>query len=124
MATRRDRLDQFLRGLIKEARDEIEDYEGMLESGCKRKSSKRTGKSSKPCCTKNEVIEVFTILLTDNETLTPDELEGLAKDKLQGDLGKSLSGFAMRQREALSDPRFVMTQDGDYRLQSIDQVRE
>ena len=55
-------------------------------------------------------------MLTDNGMLSRSELEELAKDKLSNELGKSLSGFAMRFKEALADPQFLETSQGVYQL--------
>ena len=76
----------------------------------------KKAKSTKPCCTKQEVVGVVERLLSDNETLTVAEIDGLAKDKFSREQNKSLSGFAMRLKEALADPRFTEFVPGQYRL--------
>ena len=76
----------------------------------------RAPKRGKPCTTKAEVIQILSQLLQDNHSLAPEDLEGLAKDRLSRELGKSLSGFSLRWKQALRDPRFVLRSDGQYEL--------
>jgi len=79
-------------------------------------ASSKQSKSSKPCCNKQEVIAILDGLLRDNGSLTKSELESLAKDKLSNDLNKSLSGFAMRLKEALAETQFREISPGTYEL--------
>lgn len=76
----------------------------------------RSSKRSKPCAKKAEVLQIMTELLQDNGELSIDDLAGLAKDRLSNEMGRSLSGFSLRQKEALTDPRFVLGHDGRYGL--------
>lgn len=85
----------------KEASEELERIDAALAALRAGSGKSRTSRSTKPCCTKREVVDVVMQLLRDNGVLSRDELEGLAKDKLANDLGKSLSGFAMRLKEPL-----------------------
>jgi len=70
----------------------------------------------KPCCTKDEVVGIVAGLLNDNGLLSRTELEELAKEKLRRELGKNLSGFAMRFKESLKEPQFKEVAEGQYRL--------
>lgn len=70
------------------------------------KKASRPPQARKPCCTKDDVITIVAGLLRDNGQLTLDELEGLAKGKIKDERQMSLSGFAMRFKEALADSRF------------------
>lgn len=101
------------RGQLAERLTQVDAALTELGESVKRPKPARAGK---PCCTKSEVLEVLTGLLRDNGPLSPDELEGLAKHKVTNDLGKSLSGFAMRFREALTDALIVDAGSGKLRL--------
>lgn len=70
----------------------------------------------KPCCTKDEVVGIVAGLLNDNGLLSRTELEELAKEKLSRELGKNLSGFAMRFKETLKEPQFKEVTEGQYSL--------
>ncbi len=82
----------------------------------KKPASNRSSRATKACCTKKEVIAIFTGLLRDNEELSVSELEELAKDQIVNERQKSLSGFAMRMKEALADSLFTEYAPGKYRL--------
>ena len=97
--------------------DAIDDKRNRLNAaiealGSGRKKAKST-RRTKPCATKAEVVQIVMDLLKDNGSLSMEDLDGLAKDRLSRDLGKSLSGFGLRFREALADPRFIVDADGD-----------
>ena len=79
----------------------------------------RSTRSRKPCCNKDEVISILRELLRDNGSLSKSELEELAKDKLSNQFGKSLSGFAMRFKEALSNAEFTEVTPGVYQLAPV-----
>ncbi len=81
-----------------------------------KKTSPTGPRVGKPCCTKKEVIAILSVLLRDNGALTRVELGDLAKDKLIHEHHKSLSGFAMRFKEALADAQFHETSPGTYEL--------
>ena len=117
MATRMERLREFVTTLAEEAREELAIYEHILQGSGAAKSTKRT-RASKPCCTKEEVIQVLVGLLRDNGALSRDELEELAKHKLSRERGRNLSGFAMRFREALGDGPFHEARDNVFELRS------
>lgn len=87
--------------------------------GLGRKKAKST-RRSKPCATKVEVVQILVDLLKDNCSLSTEDLDGLAKDRVSRDLGKSLSGFGLRFKEALADPRFIVDADGECVLAPID----
>ncbi|MEM6484907.1 MAG: hypothetical protein AAF662_07990 [Pseudomonadota bacterium] len=63
--------------------------------------------------------EIVAKILCDNPVLTREEIETFAKDKASSELGKSLSGFAMRLKEALTDSLFAEFQLGRYRLTQL-----
>lgn len=115
MATRMERLREYVTTLRDEALEEVAYYEALLEQPKASKPARRP-KSGKSCCTKKEVIEVLEGLLRDNGALSKAELEDLAKDKLGNELGKNLSGFAMRMKEALAGSRFMEVESGKYAL--------
>lgn len=107
-----ERLQGELQAVDEKRRRLTAAIEALSTGGKKFRSSKRT----KPCSTKAEVIQILSQLLSDNGSLALDDLEGLAKDRLANELGKSLSGFGLRMKEALSDSRFVRRSDGHYGL--------
>ena len=115
MSTRRERLIAFIGAIIDETREELAFYEEIGERiGSKKRISR--AKTSKACCTKSEVTSVVAGLLSDKGMLSRAELEELAKDKLSNQLGKSLSGFAMRFKEALGDAQFIEITPGTFQL--------
>ena len=59
MSTRRERLKIFIGELIDETREELAFYEEIGERIGSKKRASRV-KTSKPCCTKSEVISVVT----------------------------------------------------------------
>ena len=95
---------------------QLERIDSAIASLDGKPSRAKSSRSSKPCCTKQEVIEIIEGLLRDNGQLTVTELEGLAKEKLSNELNKSLSGFAMRFKEAIREPKFVSNDSETYRL--------
>ncbi len=105
-----------LRRLRRNLAEQIERIDAALAQLGEGAPKTRTGRSAKPCCTKSEVITLLTGLLRDNRALSRSDLEELAKEKITGDLGKSLSGYAMRLKEALAEPRFTEFAPGQYRL--------
>ena len=102
-----------VRGQLAVELERVDNALAALGSGEARPKQARV---TRPCCTKNEVTEIVAKLLDDNPVLTREEIEALAKDKASNDLGKSLSGFAMRLKEALTDPRFDEFEPNKYRL--------
>lgn len=109
-----DGLRQVRTQLIKQL-DRVDAALAALGEGV---SASKQPRSKKPCCTRSEVVEIIAGLLADNGALTKTEIEDLAEEKIKVDLGKSLSGFAMRLAEALVDPRFMEVAPGQYRLTS------
>lgn len=95
---------------------QLEQIDASLAALGEGTTQKRSARSRKPCCTKDEVIEILAALLRDNGSLTRNELEELAKDEVSTVRQKSLSGFAMRLQEALADPQFQEVAPGEYRL--------
>lgn len=65
-------------------------------------------KRGRPCAKKAEVLEIVTKLVRENGVVPVDDLEGLAKETVSSELGRSLSGFGLRFRESLADPRFAV----------------
>ncbi len=112
MTNQVQRAVEGLLGVKKTLEEELKRVDKALEA-LSGGSPKRAGKK---CCTKREVIEVVVGLLRDNVQLTFDEIEGLAKDKIANERSKSLSGFAMRLKEALSDNLFVEIEPRLYAL--------
>ncbi|MCA8998765.1 MAG: hypothetical protein KDA80_17330 [Planctomycetaceae bacterium] len=99
-----------LRTLLADVEDQSARLTAALAALTAGHSKSRTAKRGKPCATKQEVATILVGLLEDNGSLTVDDLEGLAKDKLSNQLGKSLSGFRLRYQEALADPRFAVSE--------------
>lgn len=102
-----------VREQLTEQLDHIDAALAALGEGAR---SPKQSRRKKPCCTKSEVVEIIAGLLNDNGSLSRTELEELAKEKISRELGKNLSGFAMRFREALGEPQFSEFAPGEYLL--------
>lgn len=74
--------------------------------------TKSTTKGKKPCAKKADVEAVCQTLLIDNGSLSLDDLEALAKDKLSREQGFNLSGFGLRFKECLASDSFSVSADG------------
>lgn len=78
----------------------------------KKPKAKAGRKATKPCAKKPDVEAVCQSLLSDNGSLSRDDLEALAKGKLSGELGFSLSGFGLRFKQCLESGDFVVSEAG------------
>lgn len=80
-------------------------------TGNKAGKAKSGTKDRKPSANKTTVMKVCLDIATQNDPITKEDLEQLAKDKLSDDLGFSLTGVQLRLRECLADDAFDITDD-------------
>lgn len=120
MATYEKRAEDSLRQIRSELVGELEKIDEALIPFERNPSMAKRSRPAKPCCTKHEVTEIVARLLCDKQTLDRGEIEARAKKQARDELGKNLSGFSMRLKEALTDPLFTEFEPGRFRLAPID----
>ena len=65
--------------------------------------------------TTDDVILLLTQVLTKHDQVSEDKLQEAVKERLKA-AGKNVAGIRWRFKEAFADPRFVATDDGEFRL--------
>jgi len=103
-------------GLLQKVLQELEEEHEQVKSAIIALGGSVNPKSKKPCCDKNEVIEILTELLQENGSLTIKELDELARDNIVNKRNKSLSMYANLFKKALVDPQFAEVAPGTFAL--------
>ncbi len=101
---------------LQKVRQELKEQLEQIDTAIVALGGSVNAKSKKPCCDKNEVIEILTELLRENGSLTMKELDELARDNIVNKRNKSLSMYANLFKKALADPRFAEVAPGTFAL--------
>jgi len=102
--------------LLQKVRQELKEQLEQIEAAIVALGGSVNAKTKKPCCDKNEVIEILTKLLQENGSLTLKELDELARDNIANQRNKSLSMYANLFKKALADPQFAEVAPGTFAL--------
>jgi len=102
--------------LLQKIRQELSEQLGQIEAAIVAMGGSMNAKIKKPCCDKNEVIEILTELLQENGSLKVKELDELARDIIVNTKNKSLSMYANLFKKALADPQFAEVTPGTFSL--------